>query len=927
MHLSCADIDLIQGFALLLLALAIVPRLAARLASYERSLWLLGIHGVSRGLSVMAAAGQLGLLWGWNQPVALLLRAVSAYSLCLFGWRALRGQRGAWTWRASLGLCIPLCACFLSLAWREPMLGLLFCLDWFMAIPGALLSAFVFLRVFGTSKGETPRRWLYSLATLVVGLSFVVLAGALGLEYFLDANPAGQDAWTQLSHQHSCDWVRTLSLVFCSGGISFLLRHLSEAAHLGELAANTALAARSFELGVLNDTLESRVRERTEELVRSNSELQREISTRRTAEDELLASAARLQALFDQDAVGIAFLDTDGRFLRVNQRFADMVGRSREEVVRLGFRELTDPEFLDGDRLLWNEVMSGTRQSYVREKRYLRPDGSFVWASVRVAVVRSDQGDIRHFVGIYEDIQERRRTADALRENERRLHMALAASQQTLFEFDAGSGRFTFAEEFLGGLGWSPALFPCEFERWLESVHGDDRVPLRTALLACLTGQQSSLSLEYRQRAANGSWRWVMMRGSLISREQPGAPRRILGTLMDCTDRRQLDERLRRTQRLESIGSLAGGIAHDLNNALVPLLAGVAFLRDYVPEGDTELVTAMDTSARRAASMVQHLLAFARGAEGRRAPVQPAALVEEMQRFVSSTFPHNIQFHGMCLCQDAVITGDATQLHQILLNLCVNARDAMPTGGALTLEASLVEVDQALANEHDGAKPGPHVLFQVTDTGTGIPASIRERIFDPFFSTKGVDKGTGLGLSTVLGIVRGHNGFVILQSEEGQGTSFRVYLPHAELETLQARGARSAAPMLEGKGRRILLVEDQAIVQQMIRRVLGKAGFSFVCASDGVEALAWLGAENEPIDLLLLDLNMPNMGGLDLLQVLRGKGMRIPTLVMSGNFTREEQVQLRELGVRELLPKPFDGPDLSAAVHRSLEAEQPSASV
>jgi len=635
----------------------------------------------------------------------------------------------------------------------------------------------------------------------------------------------------------------------------------------------------------------------------------------------LLASSARLHALFDQEAVGIAFLDTEGHFLRVNQRLADLVGRTREEVVRLGFRELSDPEFLAGDERLWKEVLEGKRRSYVREKRYLRPDGSAVWASVHVAVVRSDEGRIQHFVGIYEDIQERRRTADALLENERRLQLALAASQQSLFEFDAGSGAFVFADEYLASLGWSASLFPSELTRWLEFVHADDRAPVRQAFSFSGEDHPSSLTLEFRQRAANGSWRWILMRGSPVSRERPGAPLRFLGTVMDCTDRRQFDERLRRTQRLESIGSLAGGIAHDLNNALVPLLAGVAFLRDYVPEGDTELVTAMDTSARRAASMVQHLLAFARGAEGRRAPVHPAALVEEMQRFVSSTFPQNVQFHSMCLCPDAVITGDATQLHQVLLNLCVNAKDAMASGGALTLEASAVEVDPVMAQEHVGTRPGPHVLFQVSDTGTGIPAAIRERIFDPFFSTKGLDKGTGLGLSTVLGIVRGHNGFISLQSEEGQGTCFRIYLPMADAEAARANPSAKPLQTIEGKGRCILVAEDQAIVQQMIRRVLTKAGFRLVFASDGIEALAWLGAQEAPIDLLLLDLNMPNMGGLDLLQSLRGRGVRIPALVMSGNFTREEQAQLREIGVSGLLSKPFDGPDLTLAVARCLEPQ------
>jgi nitrogen-specific signal transduction histidine kinase/CheY-like chemotaxis protein len=406
----------------------------------------------------------------------------------------------------------------------------------------------------------------------------------------------------------------------------------------------------------------------------------------------------------------------------------------------------------------------------------------------------------------------------------------------------------------------------------------------------------------------------------VVERDPAGRPSRMLGTFTDVTERRLMDERLRRTERLESIGSLAGGIAHDLNNALVPLLAGVSFLREYVPAEDAELVTAMEASSRRAAGMVQQLLVFAKGAEGRRAPVHPAALIEEMERFIDSTFPPTVQLHARCFCKSSAVLGDATQLHQVLLNLCVNARDAMPQGGRLGLEARLVEVDAALAAEHDGARTGPHVLFVVSDTGTGIPAAIRERIFDPFFTTKGPEKGTGLGLSTVLGIVRGHGGFVVLETEEGKGTRFLIHLPAAGGGETAREDRPAAAPLPEGNGRKLLVVDDEDGVRSMVERIFNGSGFTVCAAHDGVEAWAQLDAADARIDLLLLDMTMPKLGGREVLKRMRESGRMVPTVAMSGNFERDDAATLREWGVG-MLAKPFHRDDLVKAVRVALHLD------
>ena len=707
------------------------------------------------------------------------------------------------------------------------------------------------------------------------------------------------------------------SLLAALGCVALLFRQMSVESAQREDAANAALAARTAELALFNATLEERVHARTEELLETNTELEHEIARHQRTVEDLRASTARLQALFDQPAVGVVFLDVEGRYMRVNARFAEMVGRPADVLVGMRIAELTEPDELEQGRDLWAECLAGRRMSYTREKSYLRPDGVRVWIGVHIVVVPDEQRRIGHFIGLYEDIGERKRTADALRENERRLQLALAASQQSLFEMDVPTHQLRFAAGFAEPLGYRPEEFPADLERWLDLTHPDDRTSLLASIWACAEGQTAMLRIEFRQRTAAGAWRWIMARGNIVERRADGSPVRLLGTVVDNTERHTLDERVRRTERLESIGSLAGGIAHDLNNALVPLLAGVSFLREYVPAEDEELVKAMETSSRRAASMVQQLLVFAKGAEGRKTPVRPASLVEEMESFVRSTFPPAVRFRGTCHCKSAVVTGDPTQLHQVLLNLCVNARDAMPHGGELGLEARQVEVAAALASEHEGARVGPHVLFVVSDTGTGIPEAIRERIFDPFFTTKGPEKGTGLGLSTVLGIVRGHGGFIELQTEEGEGTRFLVYLPISGSEATAQTQAAEPPQLPSGDGRRLLVVDDEQNVHTLIARIFAGSGFEVIPAGDGAEALARLDEPGAPFDLMLLDMTMPVLGGREVLQRLRERGTRPPTIAMSGNFERQDLAWLRELGVATL-PKPFHRDELVRQVRAAL---------
>jgi PAS domain S-box-containing protein len=374
--------------------------------------------------------------------------------------------------------------------------------------------------------------------------------------------------------------------------------------------------------------------------------------------------------------------------------------------------------------------------------------------------------------------------------------------------------------------------------------------------------------------------------------------------LHDITQRRKAEQQLMRAQRLESIGTLAGGVAHDLNNTLAPILMVTGLLRLQYPKS-TELIDTVEASAKHGADMVRQLLTFAKGAEGARLLVQPRDLLKEMEKIVRGTFPKNIRLRTSYAINLHPILGDAIQLHQVLLNLCVNARDAMPSGGTLTLKAEQMELGAASHGAVAEAKPGHYIVWHVSDTGTGIPPEILERIFEPFFSTKGPDKGTGLGLSTVIGIVKSHEGFVRVNSKPGHGSTFSIYLPFAGDDT----GDTCPLPLVEeefrGHGETILVVDDEAGVRQAARTVLTAMNFQVITAADGAEALIHAAEKRAELRAVLSDLHMPHMDGIAFVREFKRISPEAGIVIMSGRLEKGEANEFRKMGVGRLLDKPF----------------------
>lgn len=405
---------------------------------------------------------------------------------------------------------------------------------------------------------------------------------------------------------------------------------------------------------------------------------------------------------------------------------------------------------------------------------------------------------------------------------------------------------------------------------------------------------------------------------STVVRNADGTPRSVLSINNDITAQKKLEGQLLRAQRLESIGTLASGVAHDLNNILTPILMCAETLRRDLNEEDRELALSLiEESARRGAGVVKQVLTFARGIEGERVTINPRHLIDEMVDIARKTFPKSIETSARYSENLRSIQGDPTQLHQVLLNLSVNARDAMPEGGSLVIWADNFDVDDSYASMTPEAKPGAYVALRVSDTGAGMARATIEKIFDPFFTTKEVDRGTGLGLSTVLGIVKSHGGFISVYSEQGRGTTFKIFLPAVESGTDSAK-TKTVPEQIKGNGQLILLVDDEESVRSITKMVLEKNNYRVLEASDGPEALAIFAQQLNFIDVVLTDITMPYMDGVAVVRAIKRMKPEALFIASTGQGEETRVPELHSLDVTNFLTKPYDTERLLKVLHDTL---------
>lgn len=456
-------------------------------------------------------------------------------------------------------------------------------------------------------------------------------------------------------------------------------------------------------------------------------------------------------------------------------------------------------------------------------------------------------------------------------------------------------------------------------QAWLEAIHPADRARVEQA--AKTKQVAGTYDEQYRIVRPDGAVRWVRDRAfPVVGRN--GRIYRVAGVAEDITETKELQAQIRRAQRLEAIGTLASGVTHDMNNILAPILMAAPLLRKPLSPADTETMLAtIEASARRGADLVRQLLTFGRGLEGERGPVALDRLIREISRIAEQTFPKNIVIEKRLPATTWSVRGDASQLHQVVLNLVVNARDAMARGGRLVLSTANVDLQPGMAVLPPDVPHGPYVQLQVADTGAGIPPELVDRIFDPFFTTKEPGTGTGLGLSTALGIVRSHGGFLKLASEVGVGTTFDIYLPAAPAEA-EKGASETDRNGPRGMGQLILVVDDEKHIRQVMRDSLSRHGYRVVTASDGAEASVIFARDHAAVKLVVTDLDMPFVDGLELIRALRKVNPVVPIIVSTGagggKADRERLTEIRAIGVAAVLEKPHSNAELLSAVAAAL---------
>jgi PAS domain S-box-containing protein len=470
--------------------------------------------------------------------------------------------------------------------------------------------------------------------------------------------------------------------------------------------------------------------------------------------------------------------------------------------------------------------------------------------------------------------------------------------------------------------GYEPeALIGNRLTSFEEIIERDDRKAVRD-IISRAVERGEAFEITYRIRTREGGIKWVWERGRAVP--GPDGPVKSLeGFITDITERKLLESQLLQNQRLESIGTLAGGIAHDLNNVFAPIMMAGDLLVDKIPDKDSsQLLEVISASARRGAELVRQILLFARGMEGPRIAVHPSALFADIKTFLDSTLPKSIRVNFEIAQGVSAVSGDPVQLHQMLLNFAVNARDAMPSGGRLAISATPTSVSASAPRPHPDAVPGPFVRIDISDTGCGIPDILKGQIFDPFFTTKGVGRGSGLGLSTARSIVKAHCGFITFVSTEGIGTTFSIFIPTADVALPPAVVGKIAKPVTtplpRGKGESILVVDDEESVRLIMRSTLESFGFRAVCAADGAEAVGLFRSAPALFDMAVVDMQMPGLDGGKTIVALRHMRPDLPIVGASGLATSQNREQAAANGVRHFLDKPFSVETLIRTVHAAL---------
>ena len=628
-----------------------------------------------------------------------------------------------------------------------------------------------------------------------------------------------------------------------------------------------------------------------------------DITDRKNAERELTLMAQTVASARDC----IYITDLENRLLFVNDAFRATYGYATEELLGEDISIVRSPgapaAAIDP---IFHDTLSGGWHGEILNRR---KDGSDFPVELWTSVVRDEAGVPMALVGVARDIADRKMAEEHLRRSEEEFRLIAENVADMIAVVDLDGRRIYNNPSYRAILGDPESLKGTD---GFQEIHPDDQERVKQVFQESVRtgiGQR----IEYRFLLKDGSVRSIDSKGSVI-RDAQGRISQVIVVSRDVTEEKRLAAQFLRSQRMESIGTLAGGIAHDLNNVLAPIMMAIEILRSKTPDpAGQRVINTIETSAKRGADIVRQVLAFGRGVKGDRILVQLKHVINEVVKIAGETFPRSIEINADIRRNLWTVSADPTQMHQVLLNMLLNARDAMPGGGTLTISAENIILDAKFSRMHPEAKPGAYVSMAISDTGTGIPSDIREKIFEPFFTTKEIGMGTGLGLSTTLAIVKSHEGFINLQSESGKGTTFRIYIPATGTRSGEA-AADEAMDLPMGKGELVLIIDDEAAIREITKETLQAHGYNAITASDGEKGVAAFSENKENISIVITDIMMPVMDGADAILALRRIKPDVKIISTSGLTGKGQIASPPDSNVQAFLTKPYTAEKLLKAL-------------
>ena len=603
-----------------------------------------------------------------------------------------------------------------------------------------------------------------------------------------------------------------------------------------------------------------------------------------------------LRTLIDNIPDSVYVRDLTNRYVLANKTLARRLGLADPAAV-IG---KTDADFFEAkhaaDAAIVDQEIFAGKLFLNSEHTHLFPDGKRRTILANKVPLVDARGVVTGLVGIGRDITERKLAEEKIREQAELLNLAHDAitirdMDQRIIYWNHGAERV---------YGWSSREAIGQITHQLLKLDAQKITEARRLLLenGYWTGELVAQTKDGREVLVESSWTLV--------RDAAGQPKSTLAFSVDITERRKLEQQVTRNQRIESLGTLSSGIAHDLNNILTPIMVAVGMLKEQASDPVfARLIASLESSTQRGAQLVKQILTFGRGVKGERVPIRLSDCVREVQQLVKETFPKNIQFEVNVPESLWLVIGDPTQIHQVFLNLAINARDAMPNGGKLAITFQNTTIDLTNTALNTEVRPGSYVLIQVADSGTGMNQKTLERIFEPFFSTKPHGQGTGLGLSTSLGIVKSHGGFINVYSELGRGSTFKVYLPAKATGELNEPEPVHQNILPRGNNELILLVDDEESICATVKKILERFGYRVVTAANGAEAVSIYATQGANIAAVITDMHMPIMDGPAAIIALQSINPQVKIIGSSGLAANGGVAKAASAGVQHFVPKPY----------------------